>query len=328
MAALTMDTELACRLSHASNLAYAIPDIGQNFKPYPELNNDLTAAGLSPTGCTFFRPTAMDNINACYYGVNTNNEAILAFRGTQPPTLIFQDPEKFFQVVVDDWLNDANAALVTGGDLPGKVHRGFLASLDTLWPRLIQFLQSTHDKTKPLYVTGHSKGGGLAFLAGYRLWKNSFEPTATYTFAAPRVGDAGFAALFDDKLKSKTWRLEYRDDIVPHLPPHTAAWTFFLQGLKLVNFKIPFGTAQVDPRLSRLVDRIEKLKAEGFANYVSAGTLVFINWDEPPKEEPDSPNLNRQRELHLAEKILAGQVIEIITDHFLDHGYMPFMCQS
>src|SRR5215813_12784453 len=138
-----MDKQLACRLSHASNLAYAIPRTGQTFDPYPELNSDLTAIGFSPTGCKFFRPPEMDNINACYYGVNTNNEAILAFRGTLPPTLIFQDPEKFFEVVIDDWLNDANAALVSGADLPGKVHRGFLASLDTLWPDLIKFISAS-----------------------------------------------------------------------------------------------------------------------------------------------------------------------------------------
>lgn len=163
-----MDTKLACRLAHASRLAYAIPGTGQNFKPYPELNDDLNRVGFEPNGCNFFRPVAIDKINACYYGVNKSNEAILAFRGTQPPTLIFQDPAKFFDVVVDDWLNDADAALVSGADLPGKVHKGFLESLDTLWKDLFEYLNESHDKNKPLYITGHSKGGGLAFLAAYR----------------------------------------------------------------------------------------------------------------------------------------------------------------
>ena len=323
-----MDRQLACRLSHASNLAYAIPTTGDRFASSPEVNNDIQTVGFKPDGFNFFRPTAMDDINAAYCGVTTKNETILAFRGTQAPTLIFQDPAKFFEVVVDDWLNDANAALVSGADLPGKVHKGFLASLDSLWPELLAFLKSSHDKTKPLYITGHSKGGGLAFLAAYRFWINNFPSAATYTFAAPRVGDAGFAAVFDDKLKSNTWRIEYRDDIVPHLPPHTAAWTVFLQGLKLVNFKVPFGTAQLDPRFARLIERIDKLKEEGFGNYASAGTLVFINWDDPPKGESDSPELTRQREIHLAEKILTAQAVEIITDHFLDRGYMPFACHS
>jgi predicted lipase len=217
-----MDTKLACRLAHADRLAYAIPGTGQNFEPYPELNDNLNAVGFNPTGCRFFRPTAMGNINACYYGVNRNNEAILAFRGTQPPTLIFQDPAKFFEVVVDDWLNDANATLVTGTESPGKIHKGFPASLDTLRTELLAFLKASHDKTKPMHVTGHSKGGGLAFFAAYRLWKNNFGPTAIYTFAAPRGGDPGFAALFDDKLGLITFRFEYQDDIVPH---HRAAST-------------------------------------------------------------------------------------------------------
>jgi Lipase (class 3) len=229
-------------------------------------------------------------------------------------------------VVVDDWLNDAKAALVSGADLPGKVHRGFLASLDTLWPDLIQFIQATHDKTKPLYITGHSKGGGLAYLAVYRLLRNNFTPAGIYTFATPRVGDAGFAALFDENLKSKTWRIEYRDDIVPHLPPHTAAWTVFLKGFKLVNFKLPFELPQLDPRFTRLIERIDKLKEEGFANYTSAGTLVFINWNDPPQGESDSPDLTKHREIHLAETVLRAQAIDIIVDHFLDRGYMPFVC--
>jgi hypothetical protein len=54
-----MDKQLACRLSHASNLAYAIPRMGTNFDPYPELNDDLNAVGFNPTGCKFFRPTEM-----------------------------------------------------------------------------------------------------------------------------------------------------------------------------------------------------------------------------------------------------------------------------
>jgi Lipase (class 3) len=168
----------------------------------------------------------------------------------------------------------------------------------------------------------------LAFLAAYRLWKNNFSPAGTYTFAAPRVGDAGFAALFDDKLKSSTWRFEYRDDIVPHLPPHTAAWTFFLEGKRLVNFKLPIATSQLDTKFTKLIEQVEKLKEEGFGNYASAGTLVFINWDNPPKDESDSAGLTERREIHLAEKILTARAVEIITDHFLDSGYMPFACHS
>jgi len=323
-----MDKQLACRLARASRLAYAIPETGQTLKPYPELDHDLQSVGFKPDEFKFFRPTAAGNINACYCGVTTINETILAFRGTLPPTLIFQDPAKFFQVVIDDWLNDANAALVTGTDLPGKVHRGFLASLDTLWPELLAFFKASHDKTKPLYVTGHSKGGGLAFLAAYRLWKNNFGPTAIYTFAAPRVGDPGFAALFDDKLGSITFRFEYQDDIVPHLPPHTAAWIEFLKGMKVVKIKLPFDDGQLDSNFTRLIDRIAKLKEEGFGNYTSAGRLEFINWDDPPNIQSESPSLTRFREFHLAEMIITAQAVEIIKDHFLDRGYMTFACHS
>ncbi len=95
-----------------------------------------------------------------------------------------------------------------------------------------------------------------------------------------------------------------------------------------MNFKLPFATPELDPRFTRLIERIDKLKQEGFGNYASAGTLVFINWDNPPKDESDSAGLPERREIHLAEKILTAQAVEIITDHFLDRGYMPFACNS
>ena len=48
----------------------------------------------------------------------------------------------------------------------------------------------------------------------------------TYTFAAPRVGDARFAALYSQSFKLPTdfWALQVENDAVPHLP--FAAWGF------------------------------------------------------------------------------------------------------
>ena len=68
--------------------------------------------------------SVLDNgIHAFYYGETKQNEAILTFRGTLPPSLA--PGSDVFQIVLD-WLNDDNVAWVKGQDLEGRVHKGFL----------------------------------------------------------------------------------------------------------------------------------------------------------------------------------------------------------
>lgn len=101
------------------------------------------------------------NINAALIAI-ADEGLVLAIRGTTPPN--GKDP---LQSLLD-WLNDAEAFLVTGNGLPGKVHHSFLDTLEDLWPkirgRIVARVQAAPEAT--VYVTGHSKGGAVAFLAG------------------------------------------------------------------------------------------------------------------------------------------------------------------
>lgn len=127
---------------------------------------------------------------------------ILAFRGTLPdgPAAIL------------DWFNDLHAELVTDDRFPGRVHAGFLSSLTALWPELLGLAEQPAPDGKPLVITGHSKGGALAFLAGWLL--RDLNPLVL-TFAAPRAGNHAFASRY----ALRALRFENPADVVPHLPP-------------------------------------------------------------------------------------------------------------
>lgn len=122
---------------------------------------------------------------------------VLAFRGTLTGC----------EGAFDDWLNDFRADLVSDPRFPGRVHGGFLNALDNLLPSI--FIPQNNLRT---YITGHSKGGALAVLAGWLL--RGTDPTVV-TFAAPRCGNSRFAHDYN----VPTYRFENRTDRVPSLPP-------------------------------------------------------------------------------------------------------------
>jgi hypothetical protein len=320
-----MDKALACRLIRASHLAYDIA-YNQPLSNQPQnVQQEIAAIGYDPA--TFkFKELGID---ACHYGETTDGKAVLAFRGTLPPSLGIQDPAKFL-TVLSDWLNDGEIRLVKGRQLPGRVHKGFLDSLDALWPIIRGF---GLDNSKPLYITGHSKGGGLTYLAAYRIKEEFHIQPVAYTFAAPRVGDAPFAEDFDREI-TEAWRFEYRDDLVPHLPPRTAAWSKLLPGLRAVEGKFPLETLQVKlaPNVAsdfeKLLGQLQQRAASVDFNYVSAGKLQFINWENPPSIQPESKALSMEREWSLAKKLAVFKLAEIIQDHSSDGGYMACPCSA
>lgn len=95
------------------------------------------------------------------------------------------------------------------------VHRGFVDALGHVWEDLRPHLERLD---VPLFMTGHSMGGALAQLAA---WYH--RPQAVYSFGAPRVGDAGFAALMTD---ISIYRVVNSRDIVPELPPSSRLLAF------------------------------------------------------------------------------------------------------
>jgi Lipase (class 3) len=203
-------------------------------------------------GPTVISSTDSDRINACLVGQNANG-IIVAFRGTIPPG----DPDS-----IPDWLEDFFDIPTTCGALPGQVHSGFCHDIHTLIEPVIAAVQSFNPAPgKPVYVTGHSKGGALASLGAYLMTVAGIPVKQVVTFASPRTGDAAFKAGYQ-KLIPNQIRYENYGDIVPLLPTSQA----FIPALAAILAKIP----NIGTELATIV-----AEAEGW-DYEPVGAEYFI----------------------------------------------------
>lgn len=132
---------------------------------------------------------------------------VLGFRGTQSE---------------QDYVTDAEVWKTPLGS--EHVHHGFNAAVDAVFPQILAATKSLSDLGRgpfvvPLFVTGHSLGGAMAFLAALRLAKLQFPVHAVYTFGQPRTGDSIFAADYDAALRDASFRFVNQEDAIPALPP-------------------------------------------------------------------------------------------------------------
>jgi hypothetical protein len=277
-----------------------------NCTYYIDGSGSLNPSAAAPyyAGAGFTNPPAtfgggVHNINACLVGANPDG-VVVAFRGTLPidPRLPIDLPNLDALL---DWMNDFNADLVAADGMPGLVHHGFLGSLDSLWSAVSAEVNRLLPPGGALWITGHSKGGGIAPLAAVRMQAADITPRLI-TFAAPRAGNTEFANSYNAAFDHV--RYEHADDIVPHLPP-SADFLDVLSSLPIVGSRFAGLT------------RYE---------YRSVGALRFIDWSG--HLVADSPTLNVVRFLNLAKRIVTGQFRQIGLDHRIDcgSGYMSAVC--
>jgi len=131
---------------------------------------------------------------------------------------------------IQDWVQDAKAKPVPfqldASDLgaaravllKGKVHLGFLQELKHVQGKVVRHLASNGGVGKKIIVTGHSQGAAEAALAIPALAAAGYSVESVYMFAPPRAGDDEFVKAADG-LCSAIHRIEFGDDMVPHLPP-------------------------------------------------------------------------------------------------------------
>lgn len=284
-----MPASLDARLLFAARTAYDIPapsGTAMTANPSYDLAN---VAGF--TG-------GLDDIDAAFVA-DARDGVVLSFRGTLSPA--DQDHRK----TVLDWLNDADAVFVRDPTLPGLVHQGFHDTLSHLWPQLQGMLLDrvrAASATTPVYVTGHSKGGAVAYLAAMRCQAALAEatlrnPVIVRSFAAARPGDRDFAAAFDQTIPDAL-RYEYADDIVPHVPPENA--------LRLALRDVP-----ALPDLGDIED-----------GFVSPGTLRYLPRGSTPATPPEASSLDlkAKRIAGLLARLVELDFATIVKDHSIDPG--------
>ena len=188
------DNNLALRLAAASQLAY------------DQFEGTLTPPPGYQVSATF-TATLFNTPELIGFLMSSATDHVLALRGT----------DSFL-----DWLADAtyaqtSFALVSNS---GKVHEGFKTVYQSMRDQILPALQAAQT-TLPLFITGHSLGGGLSTLAALDIAANTaFTKPVVYTIASPRVGDPAFAARFN-AVVATSWRVLNVFDVVPLLPPES-----------------------------------------------------------------------------------------------------------
>lgn len=97
----------------------------------------------------------------------------------------------------------------------GEVHGGFFNAVERICGPLNRALEKYHKIGKPIFVTGHSKGGAEAQLYASRI---SFrDRLAVYTFGSPRVADSDYREVFNE-IVPNCYNVINDSDPIPRIP--------------------------------------------------------------------------------------------------------------
>ncbi|MDE2427813.1 MAG: lipase family protein [Burkholderiales bacterium] len=163
-------------------------------------------------------------------------------------------------------LGEGYPATTDPDNLGGLVHEGFLKELCAVQAQVVNTLLQHGGRAKPVYVTGHSQGGAEAVLATRALIAGGFDVVATYTFAAPRAGNLAFVQTLPAGLPLH--RIEFGDDIVPHVPPAAIRPEMMAIVQSLKSFPLLSEQAQ------SLLKYVERVNLTGHS-FASAGALCY-----------------------------------------------------
>lgn len=266
------DRDLARLLLEICRYTYAATFDPKEGEPETrEIRDSLKARGNPDALVLLKDDTAVPTSVACVAAYPDKN--VVAYMGTKTE---FSSSDKVLQSV-EDWLQNFEALLVPfkltaaqlGRDLPekdnlgGRVHHGFWEELTKVQEKVVRELLARGGISRPLYVTGHSQGGAEAALATRAFLAAGFQVAATYTFAAPRAGNPAFARSIPAAFPFH--RIEFGNDIVPHVPPTR------LKQLRELLTRLPMRAALPD----RHREIFEAIMHFSSANFVGTGKLCY-----------------------------------------------------
>lgn len=136
------------------------------------------------------------------YRFMNKNDLVIACRGTEPTEF-----------------NDISAdlkALPVMAETISRVHQGFKAEVDELWPAITEDINRKANLGKTLWFCGHSLGAAMATIMASRCTHDEElnSPVELYTFGSPRVGWRGYCK----SLGIEHHRWVNNNDIVTRVP--------------------------------------------------------------------------------------------------------------
>ena len=114
------------------------------------------------------------------YRFMNKTDLVIACRGTQPTEF-------------NDIKADLNALPVIA-ETVSRVHKGFKAEVDELWPMVLEDIDRKANQGKKLWFCGHSLGAAMATIMASRchLYEDIDPVQELYTYGSPRVGWKGY----------------------------------------------------------------------------------------------------------------------------------------
>ena len=136
------------------------------------------------------------------YRFMNKDDLVIACRGTEPTEF-----------------NDIKAdidALPVIAETVSRVHKGFKAEVDELWPLVLEDLQRKVNAKKAIWFCGHSLGAAMATIMASRchLYPDVEPVQELYTYGSPRVGWPKYC----DSLAVTHHRWVNNNDIVCRVP--------------------------------------------------------------------------------------------------------------
>jgi len=143
-----------------------------------------------------------DRDGAQAYRFMNKIDIVIACRGTEPTQL-------------NDIKADLRAVPVMA-ETVSRVHKGFKAEVDDLWPMVCDDLTRTQNYKKKVWFCGHSLGAAMATIMASRCFYYASvpDPVELYTFGSPRVGWRGYC----NSLNVTHHRWVNNNDIVTRVP--------------------------------------------------------------------------------------------------------------
>ena len=216
---------------------------------------NIAAGKLGFTNGKFFNTEG-----AQAYWFHNEFDSVVVCRGTEPHEW-------------EDIKADANA-LTALAETVGKVHRGFKAEVDRIWPFIEEALE---ENQKPLWFCGHSLGGAMANICAARCMLSHIEsePSELYTYGSPRIGCKRYVSHVD----LKHYRWVNNNDIVTRVPPvfmgyrHNGEEKYIDRN---GNLKKLYGWKRVSDRIQGLLRGLRRFRIDYLSDHSSLAYIDHI----------------------------------------------------
>ena len=164
--------------------------------------NNLKDAKSQAKSLGFTTTEFYDKAGAQAYRFMNTDDLVIACRGTEPTQF-------------NDIAADLRAIPVVAETI-SRVHKGFKAEVDDLWPMICEDITRKANLEKNLWICGHSLGAAMATIIASRALHddNLQNPKELFTYGSPKVGWTGYY----DSIAVPNFRWRNNNDIVTTVP--------------------------------------------------------------------------------------------------------------